>query len=253
MPYVKKTTYRRKPVKKTRKPSNRYKSLPNLVKREIQKAAEVKRTGQDPQNYTFNADNSTMSNPVDLLSQFCVLQTGPDDGNRIGEQVRTKRAILKILVQATQTDILPIGTTDEAQILQLFIGYHRETPGILPTSPQLVNIFDDGATGAPANGSLLSLMRSVNRDVFRISHYKKLKIGHADATAFANNDFPAYRMLSIDITKHLGLLRYTGSGAVAPNNKHLYMFCNWVNARNGVLSDRPPRVQYYLDFTYTDL
>lgn len=225
----------------------RKRNFTKAVKKLIQSTAEVKRTGQNPQDYTFAATNAAMSTPVDIPSQFCFLATGANDGDRIGEQVRTKRAILKVYISASTT-------APNTSILQLFIGKALATPGSAPTAAQLTGIFDDGVAGAPADGTKLSLMRAINKDAFSISHYKKIKIGYANATGYANNDFPAYRMLSIDITKHLGVLKYTGSAGSAPNNKHMYLFMNWVNPQTATGgSTYPPEVKYYVDFTYTDV
>lgn len=246
MPYKKKTAYRRKPAAKGKKPTRRYKSISSLVKKEIYKAAEVKRNGQNPQVYNFNADNTVMSTPVDLTSQFCTMSNGTADGFRIGELVRTKKATLKLIVT-------PHDTFNTASILQIFIGYALATKGSPPTAAQLTGIFDDGSVGAPADGSKLSLMRAVNRDAFRIYNYRKIKIGSSTTTGFNNNDFPAYRILNFDMTKHLGLLKYTGSGSEPPNNKHIYMFMNWVDPKTGGFADKAPEVQYYMDFTYTDV
>lgn len=241
------------PRKRRRSAKKRYSSsrirkrrFTKAVKKLIQSTAEVKRTGQDPQDYVFNLGNSTMSDPVDLLFQFCSLATGPNDGQRIGERVRTKRAILRLIVTASRAEV-------QACVLQVFIGRLLDDPGSPPSALKLLGIFDDGLEGAPADGSKISLMRSINRDAFAISHYKKIKIGHAEAVGFSNNDFPAYRMISIDITKQLGVLKYTGSSSIPPNNRHLYMFCNWVDPANASGSSAaPPTLAYYMDFQYTD-
>lgn len=245
MPYAYKKKLLKKSRRKTRKPVKRYKSLPALVKREIQKAAEVKRINADPVSYTFGVNNLTMSPAVDLNAYFLSIGEGTGDGERIGEEIMTKSAKMKMVIQSP---------TNDAAILQLFIGTYKATPGSLPTAGQLGQIFDDGAGTASADGTLLSLLRSVNTDVWRIYNYKQLKIGRQNLSgSVQNNDFPLYRKLTIDLTKHLGKLKFPSGAAGPPTNKHLYIFCNWVNPLTGTSSTDPPKVQYYMDYTYTDL
>lgn len=239
---------RRRVFKKRTAPYRmRKRRFTKAVKKLIQNTAEVKRTSSNPQTYTFNADNSAMSAPVDIPQLFCAMAQGTGDGDRIGEQIRTKKAVLKVLVQAG----LP-NPSAECQILQLFIGKFKSLPGTPPTAAQLTGIFDDGSGTAAADGTLLSLLRSINSDMFTIYRYKRVKVGNSTAAGFTNNEFPAYRTFSIDVTKHLGLLKYNGELVSSPTNKHFYMFCNWVNPDGTTPDAQPPRVQYYLDFTYTD-
>jgi len=225
--------------------------LRTMVKNQIQASAEKKQINADPQTYTFAANNVSMSTPIDLTQTFLQIQQGVDDGERIGEQVRTKKAILKCLVQAPD-----VAGTAACAILQLFVGYVKDTPGTVPTSSELLTIFDDGGGVAPANGLITTLLRNINTDVFRIHAYRQVKVGLATAAGFTNNDFPAYRKVYIDMTKVLGVLKYS-QASNNPTNKHWYLFCNWVNPEDGTTtaspSTQPPRMQYYMDYTYTDV
>lgn len=237
-------TYRKSSLKKIAPSRSRRRNFTKAVKKLIQSTAEVKHSAADPVAYTFNANNGTMSVPIDLTQTFIQgISVGASDGTRIGEQVTTKKALLKCLITAPTT-------LTEASILQLFIGFRKETPGAIPTAAELTRIFDDGGGTAPADGTLFSLMRSVNRDEFRIFNYKKIKVGHANAAGFVNNDFPAYRMVTIDLTKHLGVVKWSSLGGIT--NKHMYLWCNWVNPDGTVPDVANPKLNFYLDYTYTD-
>lgn len=221
------------------------------VKKLIRSTAEVKRTAADPLTYTFNSGagaNATMSTPVDLPQLFLSIPFGVNDGDRVGEQIRTKKAILKLLLHS------PIS---EQIVLQVFVGYFKTSPGTLPSAASLLNIFDDGGGVAPADGTLLSLMRSVNTDQFRIISYTRHKLGpQIGGGGLSNNDFPIYKTKYIDLTKALGTLKFSHIDATPPTNKHLYLFMNWVQvdgAISGGAANDLPRVQYYLDYTYTDI
>jgi len=229
----------------------RRRNLRSLVKTQILATAEKKTINADPQTYTFNANNVNMSTPIDLTQAFLQIQQGTDDGERIGEQVRTKKAVLKCMVQAPSATPTP-----EAAVLQLFVGYAKESPGAVPTASQLLTIFDDGGGTAPCNGLITTLLRNINKDVFRIHAYRQVKVGLSTAGGFTNNDFPAYRKVFIDMTKVLGVLKYNQLSN-NPTNKHWYLWANWVDPNDGLStaspSVEPPRMQFYMDYTYTDM
>lgn len=227
------------------------------VKAIMRKAAETKRTSGDPKTYSFNAAaqncNDTMSTPVDLTSQFCNIPPGTEDGQRIGERVMTKSAQLKLIVQPSATDARPC-------IVQVFVGYYRPNPGEIPTPANLTNIFDAGENSSSADGTLLSLVRPVNKDAFHIAAYKQFKVGGSTGGSLTtdndNNDFPLYQAATVNLSKEFGTLTFNAPSNV-PSNKHLYMFCNFVYAvgtlHPGIGSDARPRVTYYLDYRYTDV
>lgn len=246
-------TYRKSALKKIAPSRTRRRNFTKAVKKLIQSTAEKKRTSVTPKDYSFLFDgdgtpkttNEFISRPVDLTSEFLTIPNGNQDGERIGEQLRTHKAHLKLLIQQ------PAGLS--ACVLQIWIGHYKETPGDAPTTAQLARIFDDGASVAPANGRLISLLYSNNTDEFSIRHYRKLKIGAANATSFVNNDFSSYRTIMFDLTKALGVLKYKDNTALPPTNKHIYMWMNWVAPDGGYPDNLPPRVQYYLDYTFTDM
>lgn len=248
-PFRRRTRKRRRNVrKKTSRRGVRGRSFKAKVSAVIRSTAETKRTNQNPHDYNFNPTNTTMSQPV-FLHRELQIANGQLDGQRIGEEVTVKTCKLRILLRAQAT---------ETAILQIFIGKLKENPSARPTQADLKKIFDDGLGTAEANGTMFSLMRRLNRDVFTINHYKKYKIGTAipitGELAVPNNDFPSYRFITIDLMKVLGgKLRFeSGATPSYPTNKHLFMFCNWVNPVLG-LSSFPPLMKWYLDCTYTDL
>lgn len=248
MPYF----YGKKTMRKTAKKVKRVprKKTVNLtraiVKSELSRRVESKRISTLPTTYTFRPTNATMSAPIDIPQQFLQITQGAADGQRVGESIMTKKAILKCIVIADST-----AATQEPCILQLFLGFYRQDPGTAPNASALLNIFDAGSTTAPADGTPITLLYSINSDGFRILNYKQIKISQSSAVNLNNNDFPAYRKFGIDITKYLGNLKYQPS-AVTPTNKHLYLFCNWVNPL-AATSSQPPTMHYYLDYTYTDM
>jgi len=246
--------YRKKTFKTVKRPNNTLliknikKTVKAVVRSSIKRKMEKKSSSSDPIPYLFNTTatgNSVMSNPVPL-NYTMVIPQGVEDGDRIGQSVNGTRVTLKMIMVAPPTS--------GSAILQVFIGKVRRFPTILPNAVELATIFDAGGTTAPADGSYGSLIRSINKEVWNITYYKQFKLALANSTNYANNDFKAYQKISIDLTKQLGgICKYSTDNNNEPTNKHLYMFCNWVNPASGLLSAVPPKLTYYVDYEYADM
>lgn len=230
-------------------------SLKRAVNAIITRRAETKHTPAPPSTYEWDISlptqpNKTMSDPVDLLDQYLKISQGTQDGQRVGDRIRTKSAKLKILVT-------PNPSTGQPVICQIFVGYLKVLPGTSPSAANLTKIFEEGGGTAEADGTLVSLMRNINRELFHIVAYRQVKVGSQilnGAQGVAGIDYPAYQRLSIDLTKTLGELQYSVSGQ-PPTNKHLYMFCNYVRADGLDVQNivQSPVVTYFIDYKYIDV
>lgn len=255
--YGRYTASRKGTKRKTKKESDAFmrrskaladkKKMNRLIKRQLEDKAEKKQTSRNPKAYAFSVDNSAMSPAISLTDDFMQITAGIEDGRRIGEEIRTTRAMLNIITVAP-----PDGTS----ILLLFIGKYKRTPTTIPTAVQLARIFDDGEDTAAANGTYDTLIRKVNYDEFTINTYRQYKLGQSNNADFTNNDFSAYRKIRIDLSKQLGgVVKFGDNEALAsvtPTNKHLYMWATWVNPRTGATSTNKPTMHYYLDYQYID-
>lgn len=238
-----KRSYRKKKTTNT-------KTVQALVDKALLKKAETKQTSADPMHYIFNDYNYSMSPAVDLISQFIEIPNGTKDGQRIGEEIQTKKAELKLLITAP-TDVTQV---TEPWIVQVWIGYYKKDRSSIPNADQLARIYDDGAGISGSDGNLLSLLRNNNTDEFRIMHYRKFKVGQSDH----NNDFKYYRTHTFDLTTKMGKLTF-GDTVGTPNipvNKNMYMWCQYTSANNNVetySTNEKPNVRYYMNYKYTDV
>jgi hypothetical protein len=141
-------------------------------------------------------------------------------------------------------------------ILQLFIGKLKADPGQLPPGSNLAQIFEDGGTTKPADGSYASLLRTVNRKLFTIYNYKKIKVGAAFNALGAhneNNDFPIFRLMTIPLKALMGKATYSIDGGTV-TNKNLFMFCNFVNIDgSNAVGTHNPVLEYWVNLEYNDL
>jgi len=216
----------------------------------INKNLEVKHSNTDPVDYVFNlgAINNTAMSPAVSLTDCLTILTGVTDGTRIGQKIRTKKAVLKFIVSAGFGMLVPC-------YVQVFIGVLKADPGTLPTAGALAGIFQDGQGTAAADGSLSSLLRSVNKDRFTVSHYLKFKLGLASTTVLNNNDFPLVVMKSIKLNKLYGDVKYSIDNSAADPNKNLFMWCTYTNITGSTGSttiSQVPNLNWYVDYEYSD-
>lgn len=248
MTYARKN-YTKKKTKKTRRKTTRTnltKTIKNEIDRTLNRKAEKKETGMDPELYLWNGNNATMSPAVDLTKCLQIPQ-GTSNGTRIGDSINVTNATLKLVVRAP-VDTGPV-------ILQLFIGKLKPDPSKLPDAINLSQIFEDGAITKPADGTFSSLLRSVNKNLFTIYNYKKIKIGVASHAlpAYSNNDFNIFKLMKIPLKSLMGKATYSIDGGTV-TNKNLFMFCNFVNLQGVAVSGiHNPVIEYWVDLEYNDL
>lgn len=250
--YKRRRTYGKSALKKLAPSRSRRRNFTKAVKKLIISTAEKKRMDAFPFNYNFlldgdgtaKIDNSVMSRPVGLVENFCFCAKGTNDGQRIGEQVRVVSAKLNLLVRC------PI--QNECIILKFWIGRRKEDPGSVPTAGQLTRLLDQGSSVQAYNGTILNHMFPNNTDEYTILHTREVRVGHAGASGFTNNDFPAFRKVVIDLTKHVGILKYSQLSSI-PTNKHIYIWMSWINPDGTTPSVALPRVTMFMPVTYVDI
>lgn len=224
---------------------------PLLAKRQIAKVVEgmleKKYINRDPQDYGFNANNSTMSPPVDLISGLENIVQGTGQGDRIGNQIKLTQATLRAVFTMEPTYVS--GATFRPGYVQVWLGTLKDSPATSPTAADLLRIYQDGSGSAGADGTVIATLRPLNRDHFNIRYYKKFKLGGAGAP-YPNNDFPIQQELVIpNIVK--GIVKY--SDASLPTNKFMYMWCTFTTVDSVTLTVQVPvRCQYFVDFRFVD-
>lgn len=220
----------------------------SIIKRVVRSLAEKKSVNTDPVNYTFNNVNTTMSPAVDLTTALSGIAQGNTDGTRVGNRIRLARYTLKINFFIAPTVVAP-----GAYMVQMFIGTLKQDPAQLPSATDLTRIYEDGVGSAGADGTMLSTIRDINTEYFKIVAYKKFKLGPADSSVLSgqpNNDFPFFQEFVInDLLK--GEVTY--NDALTPSNKFLYMWCTATSLYDVATTSPPVLCRYYVSCQYTDI
>jgi hypothetical protein len=224
---------------------------PLLAKRQIAKVVEgmmeKKYINRDPQTYSFNANNTTMSNPVDLISGLENINQGVGQGDRIGNEIKLTQATLRAVFTMNPSYIS--GQTFRPGYVQVWLGTLKDAPSTSPTAADLLRIYQDGSGSAGADGTVIATLRPLNRDHFNIRYYKKFKLGGAGAI-YANNDFPIQQEIVVpNIVK--GKVKYSDTSL--PTNKYMYMWCTFTTVDSVPLTVTVPvDCSYFVDFRFVD-
>jgi len=216
----------------------------SIIKKVVRSLAEKKSVNTDPIAYTFNGNNATMSAAVDLTAPLVAIAQGNTDGTRVGNRIRLTRYTLKIAF-----NFLGGASGVDQGVVQMFIGRMKNDPSGTPNATDLARIYQDGASTASADGTMLATLRDINTDYFQIVAYRKFKLGLA--TASNNNDFPLYQEFVID-----NLLKgdVIYNDALTPANKFLFMWCQVTSLDDtNIITSSQVAARYYISCEYTDI
>lgn len=255
---VKKRIYKKRTVKKVgKRPLVASKAIVStmrkVAKQVIMKAAETKHTGVDEVEYAFPNSSSTLQPCVNLANCFTMSQ-GTGDGLRIGNKINCTKANLNMIIRRNNT------TSSQFPCeLHVWIGHLRQSRNENPDA-FLNQIYQDGSSVLPWNGSMLRTIRKTNKDLFTI--YKKMvfKIGGATSTStqFNNNDFPILQRKTISLKPLLGTITYGDDGGASNFDKDLWMWMSYVyiddTIDNLAVSPglKPVDFLYFVDTEYKD-
>lgn len=243
---VKKRTYP-KYSKKTVRPT---KNFTKAVKQVINRVAEMKATPYDELDYSLST-NSGFSTPVNLSDCFNIAQ-GTGDGQRIGNTIDCKKAILNLVLRRNN-----LATPNLPCEVFVYIGYLKGNRGTAPSATPFANFYQDGNSAKAWNGTALRTLRMVNKDIFIITNRFVQKIGSSASTTaqFANNDYPLLIRKKINLKALLGKVKYQYDNVNdAEHDKDLFMWVSWVNIDDSIdASLFPIDMSYFVDMNYQDV
>nr|WAE43186.1 MAG: capsid protein [Cressdnaviricota sp.] len=287
-PYAKRSQYLAKP--KVSKPMKTY--IKNAVKRE----EETKLIGLSYTNVFIEPYNSALtkqpvipllytyqqgagalnqsvqgfpvSGSIPSTSQYtdgpAIIQ-GSTTGQRIGNQLHVCGLSFKGFISLNPA----VSTTNKPLYVKMFIGRLKNST-IIPNTTTLSQLFQIGGTVVNPTNTLTDINRYVNKNLFTIYATRVFKLGNLqtfDGTNnITNNDFKMTKFFRVNLTKHVGLLRYTGSentdllsiANVNTNNKALYVWFVMGNYDGTVVPfaddtlDSPIVMNYDLEYKYKD-
>lgn len=268
-------TYRRKAPKKTSKrksyaPKRKAMPLRKMIRREIARNVENKTV----QKYVYSvglvgpADSGTFNTtniiPLGPDPASLVINQGTGQGQRIGNQIKTKKLTIKGTIVPRQYD----GTFNAPMLpyqVKVWIFYDRTDPTAVPAP--LTNFFQNGNTTKGFQNDLVDLWSPVNTDRYRVLATKDFKLGFAGYTGtgngtgvtianqyFSNNDFKLNCNFNFDLTKHYPQMVKFDDGSTTPTTRGLFMMWTmaYANGGNMILGQTPVDLSYVQDYHFED-
>lgn len=208
--------------------------------------------------------NSSTMNVYPILPYvgYSSLSQGILSNNRIGNEVKIRKVMLKYVLRPNPYDV----TTNPVpipQVIDLYLGYVKQTPGFLPSATDMTYLLQDGSTSRAPTGNLNDLIYDINTDFWKVSKRWQHKIGYSAMTGtggnagnqyFQNNDFKFNVIKRMNITKYVSkTLKFTDSVA-SVQGKNLFFFYQAVRADGlaTAATTTPIHIDFWIDVTYED-
>lgn len=243
----------------------RSRSIVSLVKRSISRTEEKK----ESQLYSLNTPLPPSNNAGWTASSIQIspgttgfsIPQGAGQGQRIGNQIRTKKAwvrgVLHILSYDVATNINPLPTE-----VRMFIFKDKFNRTGQPSAVAL-DLFQTGSTSIGPQNDLVDTILEFNKDRYQIYHEQVLKVGTAayEGTGaiaafqnFTNNDFSLNAKFEVDITKFLPTVVQYNDAGTQPMSDSLWMLFIPVQAGGGQFgaSQISTSMSWTASYHYTD-
>jgi len=184
-----------------------------------------KKTGQKLREteFTSNLVNYSATDPIWFYANynnFFNLSEGVQQGQRVGNQIKLKRWIIKGFITPDQNT--PIGLTTSPYQVNGFQGYVRlmllKRRDNATVSNLLPNLLQNGNSSLAPYGTQFDRLYPINTDLYKIFWQTTYKMGNAAANPSigsnptlsnyypvqANNDFKMVESFGIDVCKYIG-------------------------------------------------
>lgn len=185
-----------------------------------------------------------------------VLQNG-----RVGNRIRPVKVVLNYVLTPNAYSAIS-NPNPYPVVVDLFLGYHRQNPSLLPNSGLFNELFQRGNSQVAPQGLLDDVIADVNRDAFVVLKRWQHRVFYADAVGtgsnanaqyHANNDFKMCVMNKLNITKYVPKrIFFNDSGAMT--NRGLFLWYQAVPATGGVgaAGIQPATMRFWVHFEYED-
>lgn len=230
--------------------TRRYKAVSQPFKAMVNRAIARTEEKKESQLYSINtpipstasAGWTASSISIAPSSTGFVIPNGTGQGNRIGNVIRTKRAVIKGILHQ---NIYNATTNPQPQPVEvrMLIFKDKFNPSAQPAAVAL-DLFQTGSTAAGPANDLADMMLDVNLDRYQVYHDQIFKLGFANNgglgtntsfQSFSNNDFKINCSFSVDITKFLPKTITYNDTSPAPMNNNLWMIFLPAFASGGVI------------------
>lgn len=262
-------SYRKRPSRKMRRPKRRIykrksaKRVARIAKKTMFRLAEHKeiQTSSLGVNVFQAWASSTTPTTMNLLPN---LAQGTDRSTRVGNRVRVTNAKLQLLIKLNPYNSVTNPYTGPTYV-KIWIASYKPQNDI--TGYSFSNFLerdgDNPAAGyANLSGTLLDMMRNVNKTVWTVHTTRTIRLAPGGSSAgfpVANTYVydavaPSDKMITIPLTKYIGQLIYNDVSSVSsPNNKNLYAIWQACDLADSVGSFYPVQYDSCLTFKYIDI
>lgn len=257
-------------VRTSKKAAKLSKPMKMAIRKEIKREVEVKSRQTyygtvglyGPASAAFNSVNNWVVCPS---STACDIQQGTGEGQRIGNQVRTRKLVFsgvftpKAYSSTTNPDPGPLE-------VKMFFYRERADPAVLPAAPS-TDFFQFNNSSNAIPDSLMNQIEVVNTDKYQLFTTRSLKLGYqynnvpnagSGSAALGqiqpNNDFNLNVKFEIDLTKYLPrIVRYNDNNA-EPTSAGIYCLIVAARADGAAIgtSAIPFQLAAVLNYEYED-
>jgi len=272
--FFKKGKNRRAPLRKSvrgRRPLRKSSvsvGVKKYVKRQIHRNIENKCVQINGGNQFGNVLESPELNayPMCPLATFWTISAGVGQGNRIGNQIKTRKVYLNYIIRPMPYDNT-VNSIPRPMDVQLMLGYVKNTPSFSPVPGDVNQLFQAGSSVAAPVGNIRDIISIINTDYWVIKKRWTHKIGYANYGGttssapiqsqnqfFANNDYKYSIIKRLDITAHIPKLHIFNDGSSSTNSKNLFFMYYAVAADGSTYTSNqlPASVEFWIDFHYED-
>lgn len=201
----------------------------------------------------YDSTGAPIGSCIDILQ-------GTGQSSRIGNVLRTKRAILKGVIYPNPVSASNPSPKCVEVVMWIFKMKQINTGGLIMDAETMANsrFFQDnnGATGL--TGDLINIIQSPNQDTVTILHKRTFKVGYSSGSLsgnLANNDFKYNQKFSINVTKYLPKVVKYDDNDTDPSIKHTYCLMVPFYADGTVNAEQqfnPATCQWELNYVYED-
>lgn len=250
------------------KPKTVSQAVKKYVKRTIHSNIENKVANINSGDNFGNISNNPIlgSYPMLPLTGYWTVSQGVTSNTRNGNQLKVRKVMLNYVLRPMiyQATTNPYACPCE---IDLFLGYVKRSPASLPTSTDIGNLFQNGASVLAPVGALPDLISDINKDYWHIAKRWRHKIGFsnnngtgsttpisAQTQYFQNNDFRMNEVRKLDITRHLPTKNIKFNDADGTSQKNLFFFYQALYADGTVMTSliEPIHIDFWIKFEYED-
>ena len=241
------------------------KGLLALVNRQISRAEEKKESTQYSLNTPLPPSNNagwvTSSIPICPYATGFNITQGVQQGQRVGNQIRTKKCWVKGIIhpniQDAATNIQPLPIS-----IRMILFKDKFNKSSQPSAVG-IDLFQSGSTVLPPQNDLADMVLDLNRDRYQIYHDEKFKVGTSNFQGtgniagfqfFANNDFKYNCEFYVDCTKFLPKTITYNDASSSPMSDTLWMLFLpvWANGGQMAASQITCSMSWAASYQYTD-